>query len=152
MSLRQLLLQERKEAEYSSLSSSLSAPDSRRHKGRRLRGGREGGREELPAPPALTPDSANSERSSGYHSQGNNSTPDPDDYDEANLLDVLIEEKHRFRSSFICGDATLDLFLDKKNPCNKMIHPALPGEIEKKKEENRKRGELPLSNHTDRSL
>ena len=80
-------------------------------------------------------------------------TPDPEDYhDEANLLDVLIEEKHRFRSSFICGDATLDLFLDKKNPCNKMIHPALPGEIEKKKEENRKRGELPFSNHTDRSL
>ena len=76
-------------------------------------------------------------------------TPDPEDYDEANLLDVLIEEKHRFRSSFICGDATLDLFLDKKNPCQKAIHPALPAVIEQKLAENRKRGEFPFSDRTE---
>ena len=76
-------------------------------------------------------------------------TPDPEDFnEEANLLDVLIEEKHRFRSSFVCGDATLDLFLDKKNPCQKAIHPALPAVIEQKLAENRKRGELPFSDRT----
>ena len=78
-------------------------------------------------------------------------TPDPEDCDEANLLDVLIEEKHRFRSSFICGDATLDLFLDKKNPCQKAIHPALPAVIEQKMAEHRQRGALPFSHPTTAS-
>ena len=76
-------------------------------------------------------------------------TPDPEDYDDANLLDVLIEEKHRFKSSFVCGDATLDLFLDNKNPCQKMIHPALPATIEQKRAEIRQRSKFPFSDHTE---
>ena len=77
--------------------------------------------------------------------------PEPEDYDDANLLDVLIEEKHRFKSSFVRGDATLDLFLDHKNPCQKAIHPALPATIEQKRAEIRARSKFPsaLSDHTE---
>ena len=56
---------------------------------------------------------------------------------------------HMFPPLAFLMDATLDLFLDKKNPCQKAIHPALPAVIEQKLAENRKRGEFPFSDHTE---
>ena len=52
--------------------------------------------------------------------------PDYDDKIDANLLDVLVEDKIKFQSSYTVGDASMDIFMDKKNPWNKSIHPALP--------------------------
>ena len=131
-----------------------SVQERRRWRGRRARKG-----PDCDGPPASA---LSDTASSGYHSQGEANTPDttlcdgvilatpdPEDFEETNLLDALIEEKHRFTSSFCCGEATLDLFLDKKNPCNKVVHPALPKVIEEKMAENKKRGE---SNWTEQSL
>ena len=66
--------------------------------------------------------------------------PDYDDKIDANLLDVLVEDKIKFQSSYTVGDASMDIFMDKKNPWNKSIHPALPKIIQEKLQENRKRG------------
>lgn len=114
--------------------------------------------------------SANSSRSSGYHSQQeiNDSRGNIDDcsivekeenfdsnkgyedkatkYDilAANLLDSMVEEKAKFRSSFRSGAEALDTFLDTMNPMNKTAHPALPAVVKDRLEENRKRGRYSL--------
>lgn len=66
--------------------------------------------------------------------------PDYDENADANLLDVLVEDKIKFQSSYTVGDASMEIFMDKKNPWNKSIHPALPKIIQEKLKENRKRG------------
>ena len=66
--------------------------------------------------------------------------PDYDEKIDANLLDVLVEDKIKFQSSYTVGDASMEIFMDKKNPWNKSIHPALPKIIQEKLKENRKRG------------
>ena len=108
----------------------------------------------------LNPDSETSSRSSGYQSQQEfyvegefashsfsaqeesflDLIPDYDEKIDANLLDVLVEDKIKFQSSYTVGDASMDIFMDKKNPWNKSIHPALPKIIQEKLQENRKRG------------
>ena len=108
----------------------------------------------------LNPDSDTSSRSSGYQSQQEfyvegevahsfskcpkvkfpDVIPDYDETIEANLLDVLVEDKIKFQSSYTVGDASMEIFMDRKNPWNKSIHPALPKIIQEKLQENRKRG------------
>ena len=108
----------------------------------------------------LNPDSDTSSRSSGYQSQHEfyvegeiihsfskcpkvkfpDVIPDYDETIEANLLDVLVEDKIKFQSSYTVGDASMEIFMDRKNPWNKSIHPALPKIIQEKLQENRKRG------------
>ena len=68
---------------------------------------------------------------------------DYDDVDmgEANLLDVMVEDKAKFQSSYSTGETAMELFMDRKNPWNKSIHPALPKIIQEKLVENRRRGE-----------
>ena len=68
---------------------------------------------------------------------------DYDDVDmgEANLLDVMVEDKAKFQSSYSSGETAMELFMDRKNPWNKSIHPALPKIIQEKLVENRRRGE-----------
>ena len=60
---------------------------------------------------------------------------------EANLLDVMVEDKAKFQSSYSSGETAMELFMDRKNPWNKSIHPALPKIIQGKLVENRRRGE-----------
>ena len=67
---------------------------------------------------------------------------DVDDAVEANLLDVMVDDKVKFQSSYTVGDASMEIFMDRKNPWNKSIHPALPKIIQEKLQENRKRGKL----------
>lgn len=90
----------------------------------------------------LPPNSADSSRSSGYFSQQDFYNEDiaVDPLDSANLLDVMVEDKAKFQSSYQQGDVSMELFLDRKNPWNKSIHPALPKIIQEKLAENRKRG------------
>ena len=79
-------------------------------------------------------------RSSGYFSQQDFYTED-DAMESANLLDVMVEDKAKFQSSYTQGETSMELFLDHKNPWNKSIHPALPKIIQEHLQENRKRGE-----------
>ena len=67
-------------------------------------------------------------------------TPDYDETIEANLLDVMVEDKVKFTSSYTVGDVSMEIFMDRHNPWNKSIHPALPKIIQEKLQENRKRG------------
>ena len=67
---------------------------------------------------------------------------DLDDAMEANLLDVMVEDKIKFQSSYSCGESAMDIFMDRKNPWNKSIHPALPKIIQEKLVENRRRGKI----------
>ena len=60
--------------------------------------------------------------------------------DHANLLDVLVEDKVKFKSSYEVGDASMEIFMDKTNPWNKSIHPALPKIIQEKLLANRRYG------------
>ena len=62
------------------------------------------------------------------------------DMDHANLLDVLVEDKVKFKSSYEVGDASMEIFMDKTNPWNKSIHPALPKIIQEKLLANRRYG------------
>ena len=60
----------------------------------------------------------------------------------ANLLDVMVEDKAKFQSSFqTSGESAIDLFMDRTNPWNKIAHPALPNVIKEQLEINKKRGE-----------
>ena len=88
----------------------------------------------------MPPDSAHSSRSSGYFSQQDFYTEE-DALESANLLDVMVEDKAKFQSSYTQGETSMELFLDHKNPWNKSIHPALPKIIQEHLQENRKRGE-----------
>ena len=54
----------------------------------------------------------------------------------------MVDDKVKFQSSYSCGDASMELFMDRKNPWNKSIHPALPKIIQEKLQENRKRGKF----------
>ena len=62
------------------------------------------------------------------------------DINAANLLDAMVEDKVKFQSSFSSGESSMDTFLNRANPLNRIAHPALPNVVKEQLEINQKRG------------